>query len=386
MNDWQRSTQAIRVGRSPHDVGLAPTLHPSAAFRTATTGEASQLATSPRPERFYGRFGNPSVAAFESAIAELEGAAAARAYASGMAAICGVVFAVCSAGDHVVAQRQIYSGTHLVLQAMCARFGIDVTFVDGTSTEEWHGAIRPGKTMLCLAETPANPNLDIVDLSAFGAIAGPITAVDSTFATPLLQRPHEYGVDLVIHSATKGISGHNDATLGVVTGSGELIDWLWGYAVLAGAVASPFDATNALRGLRTLPVRLERQCATAHAVASFLETHEAVSRVRYPGLLSHPGHALAATQMSGFGSLITIELRAERDAREVLDRLDLVQLATSLGGPESLATHPASTTHAGLSPAELEQAEIGPGTIRISIGLESSQDLICDFEQALRSS
>ena len=178
-------------------------------------------------------------------------AEAARAYASGMGAITGIVLGLCSAGDHIVAQRQLYAATQLLFQAACPRFGIDVTFVDGTEPGAFAAAVRPGKTTLVFAETPANPKLDIIDLAEVGAIKGPVTVVDSTFATPMLQQPLAHGVDLVVHSATKGIAGHNDATLGVVAGSRELIDWLWGFAVLQGAAASPFDALNATRGMRT---------------------------------------------------------------------------------------------------------------------------------------
>ena len=249
-------TRAIRAGRVGDDRSLAPVLWATSTFSAATVDEARAMATTVGPDRFYGRYGNPTVSGFEELVANLEGAEAARAFASGMGAVSGVVLGLCSAGDHIVAQRQLYAATQLLFQAVCPRFGIDVTFVDGTDPDAFAAAIRPGKTTMVFAETPANPRLDLVDLSAVGAIRGPVTVVDSTFATPLLQRPLEHGVDLVVHSATKGIAGHNDATIGVVAGSRELIDWLWGFAVLQGACASPFDALNATRGIRTLPVRL----------------------------------------------------------------------------------------------------------------------------------
>ena len=196
------------------------------------------MATAVGAERFYSRYGNPTINAFEAAIAELEGAEVARAFASGMGAVSAVVLGLCSSGDHVVAQRQIYAGTQLFLQSACPRFGIDVTFVDGTEPGAFEAAIRPGKTMLVCAETPANPKLDLVDLEEIGAITQATTVVDSTFATPLGQNPLAHGVDLVLHSATKGIAGHNDATIGVVAGSEDLLSWLWGFAVLHGANAS----------------------------------------------------------------------------------------------------------------------------------------------------
>ncbi|MDZ7734234.1 MAG: PLP-dependent transferase [Acidimicrobiia bacterium] len=227
----------------------------STAYVTPTLEEGRRLATAVGAERFYSRYGNPSVGAFEDAVAALEGAEAARAFASGMGAVAAVVLGICSSGDHVVTQQQLYAGTQLLFEMVCPRFGIDVTFVDGTDAAAIEGAVQPGRTTLVLVETPANPKLDLVDLDAVGRLAGPVTVVDSTFATPLGQRPLDHGVDLVLHSATKGLAGHNDASLGVVAGSRELIDWIWGFAILQGANASAYDATNGLRGLRTLGPR-----------------------------------------------------------------------------------------------------------------------------------
>lgn len=377
-------TRAIRGGRADNDTALAPILWATTTFVTPTVEEGRKMATVAGAQRFYGRYGNPTVCGFEDAIADLEGAESARAFASGMGAVSAVILGLCSAGDHIVAQRQLYAGTQLLLQSACPRFGIDVTFVDGTEPGAFEAAVRPGKTVLVFAETPANPQLDIVDLAALGAIKGPMTVVDSTFATPLGQRPLEHGVDLVIHSATKAIGGHNDASLGVVAGSTELLQWLWGFAVLQGANASPFDAMNGLRGLRTLGVRFERQCATALRLAEVLEGRPEVERVRYPGLASHPQHELAARQMDHFGGLVTFDLAGGLDAGRIfVEGTELAQLATSLGGPETLVTHPASTTHVGLTPDELTATGIGPGTVRLSAGLEHADDLVTDIESAL---
>ena len=379
-------TTAIRAGRRADDPSLAPTLWASTAFVAPTVDAARDMATSTTADRFYSRYGNPTVSAFESAIADLEGAECARAFSSGMGAMTAVVLGLCSTGDHIVTQRQLYGGTQMLFNAVCPRFGIDVTFVDGTDPDAWEAAIRPGKTVLCVAETPANPRLDLVDLDRLGAIAGPMTVVDSTFATPIGQQPLRHGVDLVVHSATKAISGHNDATLGVVAGSRELLDWLWGFAVLQGANASPYDALNGLRGIRTLPVRVERQSATALRLAEVLEADERVLEVRYPGLESFPQRELAARQMSLHGGLITFDLAGGLEAgRRFVESTCIAQLAPSLGGPETLVTHPASTTHVGLYPEELAEAGIGPGTIRISVGLEHPDDLAEDFRQALRA-
>jgi cystathionine beta-lyase/cystathionine gamma-synthase len=254
---------------------------------------------------------------------------------------------------------------------------------DGTEPGAFAAAVQPGRTVMVVAETPANPALDIVDLAALGAIKGPITVVDSTFATPLGQRPLEFGVDLVVHSATKAMAGHNDATLGVVAGSRELIDWLWGFAVIHGASASPHDAANGLRGLRTLPVRLERQAATAQRLAETLVAHPGVSNVRYPGLPTHPGHDIAATQMRNFGGLLSFDVDGDGAAVRFIEGLSLVRIATSLGGPETLATHPVSTTHHHLDPEGRARLGISDATVRLSVGLEHPDDVLADVLAAL---
>jgi cystathionine beta-lyase/cystathionine gamma-synthase len=383
-SEWLPQTRAIRAGRRDNDTALAPTLWPTTTFVTPTVEEGRKMATTVGAERFYSRYGNPTVRAFEEAMAELEGAESARAFASGMGAVTAVVLGLCSAGDHIVAQRQIYAGTQLLLQMACPRFGIDVTFVDGTEPGAFAAAVIPGKTVLVVAETPANPKLDLVDLAELGAIRGPMTVVDSTFATPLGQRPLDHGVDLVLHSATKAIAGHNDASLGVVAGSEELLAWIWGFAILQGANASPFDAMNGLRGIRTLAVRLRQQSETALRLAEVLEEHPGVESVRYPGLESHPQHDLAKRQMDAYGGLVAFDIAGGLEAgRTFVEAVQLCQLATSLGGPETLVTHPASTTHVNLTPEERAAADIGPGSIRLSCGLEHPDDVIADVLSAL---
>ena len=382
--DWHPETLAVRTGRSASDTALAPVIWASSTFVTPTVDEGRRMATSTGAERFYSRYGNPSVNAFESAIAELEGAEGARAFSSGMGAVAAVVLGLCSKGDHIVTQHQLYAGTQMLLQSVCPRFGIDVTFVDGADPDAWEAAVVPGRTMLLLAETPANPRLDLVDLARLGAIKGPMKAVDSTFATPLGQRPIDYGIDLVIHSATKAIGGHNDISLGVIAGSRELLDWVWGFAVLQGANAGAFDAVGGLRGLRTLGVRLRQQTATAEALAVVLEGDDRVGEVRHPSLRSHPQYELAQRQLRLSGGLLTFDLVGGLDAgRTFVEATEICQLATSLGGPETLVTHPASTTHVNLLPDELAAAGIGPGTIRMSVGLEATDDVVADVLQAL---
>jgi cystathionine beta-lyase/cystathionine gamma-synthase len=377
-------TTAITTGRADAGGALGSVLYASSAFEVSGLDALRRKAVARRADRFYSRYANPTVTAFEEAVAELEGAEAGLAFASGMGAVATVVMALCSPGDHVVAQRQIYSGTQLLLQGPAARFGIDVTWVDATEPGALAAAVRPGRTMLVVAETPANPQLSVTDLDELGGITGPFTVVDSTFATPICQRPHDHGVDLVLHSATKGIAGHNDATLGVVTGAADLLDEIWAYSVLHGACASPFDAMNGLRGIRTLPVRVERQSATALRLAEWLEGHPAVAWVRYPHLPSHPQHGLAKRHMVLGGSMLAVELAGGREAgRLLVERVGLARSAATLGGPETLVVCPAASTHVGLTDEELAVAGIGPGLVRISVGLEHPDDLVADLAQAL---
>lgn len=397
MSESHPETSLIRSGRSDQPDSLAPVLFPSTTHAVETLEEGQRKSRDLSERRFYSRHSNPSVGAFEEAMAELEGAESARAFASGMGAISSAVFGLCEAGDHIVAQRQLYGATFLFFQWVKSRLGIEVTFVDATESGSFAAAVRPQQTKLVFAETPSNPRLDIVDMRALGEIAGPVVVVDSTAAPPVLQRPLEHGADLSLHSATKYIAGHNDALLGVISGSEELLEWLRGYAVLHGAAASPFDAMNGLRGLRTLGVRVSRQCETAQTLAEMLEAHEGVEQVWYPGLASHSGHELASKQMKKPGGLLAFDLAVdpEGEAREqkaaavahgaaFVDALQIAQNATSFGGPETLATHPASTTHAGLLPEELEAAGIKETTIRVSVGLEHPDDLLADFSNALR--
>jgi cystathionine beta-lyase/cystathionine gamma-synthase len=377
-------TRAILAGRHANEGSLAHPLWATTAFESATLDEGQRLATSPRPDRFYGRYGNPTVRGFVLAVADLEGAEAAQAFASGMGAVSSLVLALCSKGDHVVATRQLFSSTILLLDTVCPRFGIDVTLVDGADSDALAAAVVPGRTVLVFVETPTNPLLQLVDLDVVGGLRGPLRVVDSTFAGPMVQRPLEHGVDLVVHSATKGLAGHNDATLGVVAGAADLLQWIWSYHTIHGAVASPFDAHSALRGIRTLPVRVERQSGTAQRVAEFLEDHPAVERVHYPGLDSHPQRDVAKRQMALGGGLVSFDLAGGWDAgRRFAEAVRLAHLAPSLGGPETLVTHPASTTAANLTPDDRAAMGLGDGLVRLSIGLEHPDDVVADVAGAL---
>ncbi|HEX6569135.1 MAG TPA: PLP-dependent aspartate aminotransferase family protein [Acidimicrobiales bacterium] len=380
---WRLDTRAIRAGRSWSGDSLAPVLFPSTTYEVSSVADHERMAGTARTAHYYSRFGSPSVQEFEQAVAALEGAEAALASSSGMAAVTGVVFGLCSSGDHVVVQRQLFSVTSALFTAHLGRFGIDVTFVDGTDARQFADAVRPGRTQLVFVETPANPALTLTDIEAVAAIPGPFTVVDSTFATPVLQQPLALGADLVLHAATKGIAGHNDALLGVVAGSRDLIDAVWGWHVVHGAQASPFDAWNGLRGVRTLAVRVERQCATALALAEHLSSHPAVAWVSYPGLDSHPQRDLAKRQMSAGGTLVAIELAGGREAAaQFCESTRVARIALSLGGPETLVTHPLATVPR-LSPADRAELGIADGLVRISVGLEHVDDLLADVDQAL---
>ena len=385
MPEQQPETTAITAGRDASGA-LAPTIWTSTTWQSSGLDETSKAAVSVHTTGNYARYSNPSVRDFERAVAELEGAEDALAFGSGMGAITSIILALCSTGDHIVAQSQLYGGTVAFLNGPCKRLGIDVTFVDGAKPGAFAAAVKPGKTMLVLAESPSNPQMGVVDFAELASIKGPYTVVDSTLATPLGQSPLAHGVSLVMHSATKGIAGHNDATLGVVAGEKELIDAIWAYAVLHGATASPYDAVNGLRGIRTLGVRLAHQCNSAMELATRLSTHKAISAVHYPGLSTQPQHALAAKQMRQFGSLLSFEVVGGKDAaRKVVDGLKLVRPAVSLGGPETLICHPASSTHVGVSPEDQVASGITQGLLRVSVGLESATDVIADFQQVLAS-
>ena len=376
-------TTAITAGRGDNS-SLSPALWPSTVWETESLEDATKRATSLRSKQFYSRFANPTVAQFESAIAELEGAEAALAFGSGMGAVASLVLSLCGQGSHIVAQNNLYGATLSFLLGPCARFGIETTLVDPTAPGSFAAAVIPGRTMLVIAETPSNPRLAITNLEELGAIKGPFTVVDSTLATPMGQRPLDFGVDIVLHSATKGIGGHNDALLGVIAGEQDLLNDVWSYSVMHGASASPYDALNALRGIRTLAVRTERQNKTALTLARALASHPAINAVHHPFLESHPQHDLARSQMRYGGTIIAAELKGGfEECKAFVQKLKLVHIATSFGGPETLVCHPATSTQAGLSATALDAMGVTQGLLRFSIGLEDADDLIADITNAL---
>ncbi len=382
-SDRSPATVAVTAGRAASGRSLAPALWASSTWESDGLDDAARRAVAVRHDDFYSRYANPTVRSFEEAIAELEGAEEALSFASGMGAVASTILALCSAGSHVVAQRQLYAGTLAFLQGPCRRLGIDVTFVDVATPGAFAAAVEPGRTAVVLAESPSNPRLELADLDELGSITGPFTVVDSTFATPLGQRPLDHGVDVSLHSATKGIAGHNDATLGVIAGDADLLAEIWAYAVLHGATPSPFDALNALRGVRTLGVRTRQQNDTARSLAISLADHPAVTAVHYPGLVEHPQHELATRQLRQYGTVLAFELADREVACRAVDRLQIARCATSLGGPETLVCHPATSTHAGLTAEEQAATGVTPGLLRVSVGLEDTVDIVDDFDRAL---
>jgi cystathionine gamma-lyase len=336
----------------------------------------------------YGRSQNPTRFAFERAIADLESGTAGFAFASGLAAI-ATTLELLSVGDHIVATDDLYGGTFRLIDKVRKRTaGLDVSFVDFTDLAAVEAAIRP-ETKLLWIETPTNPLLRIVDLEAVAALArrrGLITVADNTFASPYIQRPLEFGIDLVVHSTTKYLNGHSDMIGGtVVVGQNvEIAKQIRFLQNAVGAISGPFDSFLALRGLKTLALRMQRHSENGLAIARWLEARPDVTRVIYPGLESHPQHAVARRQMHAFGGMISVEL--DRDlagTKRFLERVRLFTLAESLGGVESLIEHPATMTHASIPAAQRESIGISDGLVRLSAGIEASEDLIADIAQAL---
>ncbi|MET9349146.1 trans-sulfuration enzyme family protein [Streptomyces termitum] len=336
----------------------------------------------------YSRMGNPTVRTLEEAVARLEGGADAISFASGMGAINAVLFGLLSGGGHVVAQRCLYGGTYAVLADLADRWGVEVSYVSGTDPDEVAAALRPTTRLLYL-ETVANPTTRVSDLPALAAIAraaGVPVAVDNTFASPLLCRPLALGADLVIHSATKYLSGHADVLGGVVVGDDpELLGRLRHFAVELGASTDPFAAWLTLRGMQTLALRMERHCASAAVLAARLADHPAVAAVRYPGLAGHPDQEIARRLLpDGAGGVVSLDLAGGREAGRIfVEAVRLASLSVSLGDVKTLVMHPASTSHRQLDAAALTAAGIGPGTVRLSVGIEHVEDLWADLDQAL---
>jgi cystathionine gamma-lyase len=374
-------TRAIHAGQHPDPS--------TGAIMTPIYATSTYVQESPGKHKGfeYSRSQNPTRMAFERCVADLEGGVAGFAFASGLAAA-STVLELIDSGSHVIAMDDLYGGTYRLFEKVRRRSaGLDFSFVDLNDTGAMKAALRPNTRMIW-AETPTNPMLKLVDLAKVAAFArkhGLILVVDNTFCSPMIQRPLEFGADVVLHSATKYINGHSDIVGGVVVcGNADLAAQLGFLQNSVGAIAGPFDAFLAMRGLKTLHLRMKAHCESALVIAKWLEQHPAVERVIYPGLKSHPQHALAKRQMDGFGGIITIVVKGGmRKARRMLERCELFALAESLGGVESLIEHPASMTHASVPAANRKRLGISDGLVRLSVGTEDVADLIDELQQAL---
>ncbi len=337
----------------------------------------------------YSRFSNPGVDEFATKLRLLEGAEAGHGVATGMAAVFATFVGLLSSGDHIVACRSVFGSTHRLLTGVLPRLGIECTYVDAEDPDGWERSIRP-ETRMLFAETPTNPGLDIIDLALLGDLArgkGLILAVDNCFATPVFERPIEFGADLVIHSATKFIDGQGRVLGGAVVGRADLVDDIYAFCRASGPALSPFNAWVLSKSLETLHVRMDRHSEIAQALATTLEASGAVGALRYPFLPSHPQHGIARSQMSAGGALLTFRLPGGiEQGRRFLDALRMCSLTANLGDTRTIVTHPASTTHSKLSEEERLAVGISGGLVRVSVGLEDIADILEDIEQALAAS
>lgn len=384
------ATRAIHHGYVPADnmLALTPPVHMSSTFVFPDTATGSALFAGETEGHVYSRISNPTVSLLECRMANLEGAEAGLATASGMGAISATLWTLVKPGDEIITDKTLYGCTFAFMRDGLSRFGVRITHVDLREPENLKSAISD-QTRIVYFETPANPNMRLVDIAAIAAIArdaGALTIVDNTYATPLLTRPIELGADFVLHSATKYLGGHGDLVAGIVCGRAEPIHdiRMIGVKDMTGAVMAPLTAMLVMRGLKTLQLRVARHSESGLKIAEWLESHPAIAAVHYPGLPSHPQHDLARRQMSGFGGMIAFELNGGFDAgTAMMDRLTLIQRAVSLGDAESLIQHPASMTHSTYSREERLEHGISDGLVRLSVGLEDVEDLISDLDTAL---
>ena len=388
--DFGFGTRAIHAGYESNKYGALTTpIYQTSTFVFEDAEQGGRRFELEEDGYIYGRLGNPTVKVIEEKIAHLEGAEAAVAMSSGMGAITSVFWTILSAGDHVVASKTLYGCTYAFLSHGLTRYGVDVTFVDGSSIEEIRGAMREN-TKIVYLETPANPNLLISDIKATAEIVKDYEdcylVVDNTFNTPYIQRPIELGADVVVHSATKFLNGHGDVVAGFAVGSKEFITEVafFGIKDMTGSVLGPFEAYLIQRGMKTLELRMEKHSENAMKVAEFLEKHPKVEKVYYPGLPNFPQHDLAKTQMSLYGSIISFEISGGKQAGiNFINSLDLCTLAVSLGDCETLIQHPASMTHSPYTEEERAESGIAEGLIRLSVGLEEADDIIADLKIGL---
>jgi O-succinylhomoserine sulfhydrylase len=386
--NWRPQTKAVRSGQTRSNFDeTSEALFLTSGYVYPTAEEAERTFKGESAHFQYSRFGNPTVAMFENRLIALEGAEACRATSTGMSAVFFALLAALKAGDRVVAARQLFGSCHYIVNELLPRYGIKGVFVDGGDLVQWEKALStPAQAVLF--ESPSNPMLDIVDIKAVCDLAhkaGATVIIDNAFATPILQRPLEFGADVVVHSATKYIDGQGRTLGGAVLGSKSfVIDKLQPIIRNTGPSLSPFNAWVLVKGLETLSLRVERHCANAAKVAEALSKNPAISRVLYPGRKEHPQHALAAKQMSAFGGVVTFDVKGGKMACfAALNKLGIVDIANNLGDSKSMVTHPATTTHMRIGAEERAKLGINDGTVRISVGLEDAQDIIDDLEQAL---
>lgn len=384
---WSDATRAIHSGEWKHGLN-APVTTPivrTSNFNFADTAELKRFAEGKSKAYLYTRYGNPTLAVAEAKIADLENGEAGLVTASGMAAISSVLLAVLKSGDELIATRQLYGGSFRLFRDTLPRMGIRTHHVEADL--EGVDRLVNEKTRALYVESPTNPILRLVDLKKAVALARRhklVSLIDSTFGSPVLQKPLDLGFDLVLHSATKYLGGHSDIVAGAVAGSRHWVDRVRETMIHLGGSMDPDPAYLLIRGLKTLAVRVRRQCETALAVARFLERHPKIARVHYPGLASHPDHRLARRQMRGFGGMLAFDLKGGlAAARRFCDRTQIFLLAASLGGVESLIVLPIYTSHYRMSTQVLAAAGVQPGTVRVSVGLEDPRDLISDLRQAL---
>ena len=388
--DWNPATIEVRGGLTRTEFEeTAEALFLTSGYVYGSAEEAEAAFAGDTERYIYSRYGNPTVAMLQERLRLLEGSAAAWATASGMAAVFNSLLATLRAGDRVVAARGLFGSCFVILSELLPRYGVETVFVHGPDLQQWHQALAtPAKAVFF--ESPSNPMQELIDVAAVAEMADSVGArviVDNVFATPVLQRPMELGADVVVYSTTKHMDGHGRTLGGVILGSKEFIfEELQPWMRHTGPSMSPFNAWVILKSLETLSLRVERQCATALAVAEALEGRSGVSRVIYPGLASHPQHGLAGRQMSRGGTVVTFELEGGTPAAfKMLNNLELVDISNNLGDAKSLATHPATTTHRRLGSEVRAAMGISDGIVRLSLGLEDPEDIVADVERALGS-
>lgn len=384
-----KSTQSVWSGEGePNEYGATQVpIVQSAAYGYPDVDQWLEVAQGKQAGHIYSRNTNPTVAAFEEKCRMLEGAEAATAFASGMAAISNTLFSLLRPGDRLVSVKDTYGGTNQLFQEFLPRWGVQVELCDTDDYDQIEQAIRSGCQLLYL-ETPTNPTLKILDIERFaaaGKAAGAVVVVDNTFATPINQNPLAMGADLVLHSATKYLGGHADVLGGVLCGSSDLVQQVFHFREINGAMLDPNAAYLLLRGMKTLAIRIRQQNESAAKIANYLRAHPKVEKVFYPGLQDHPHHGVAAKQMHGFGGMLSFLLRGDFvSVRRFLPRLQLAHRAANLGAVETIVGPPATTSHVEVSPADRARMGIPEGLVRYSAGIEDVQDLIADLEQALK--